>query len=202
MAKAFPNTGVTTGLSTDRSSMTGMVEGQFFYETDTNKVLVYNGSSWIELHDIDNTNAFPAAASDLNNLFGAWTSWTPQIDQGATTNIAKTVDDARYLRIGTLVVATFNLSVTGTGTAGQNLLLSFPVTPARSSVGFKYGAGAIFDSSTSINYACINGGPVGSSFVFVGDWSGYGGWGTIPNIAIANGDRISGFIAYEVATMA
>jgi len=51
MAKAFPNTGVTTGLSTDRSAMTGMGAGQQFFETDTNKTYVYNGSSWIQEND-------------------------------------------------------------------------------------------------------------------------------------------------------
>jgi hypothetical protein len=48
MAKAFPNTGVTTGLAADRTAMTGMTAGTYFYETDTKKTFVYNGSSWVE----------------------------------------------------------------------------------------------------------------------------------------------------------
>jgi hypothetical protein len=46
MAKSFPNTGVTTGLAADRTAMTGMYAGQQFFETDTNKVYIYNGSDW------------------------------------------------------------------------------------------------------------------------------------------------------------
>lgn len=51
MAKSFPNTGATTGLAADRTAMTGMYAGQQFYETDTNKLMVYNGSSWVTAMD-------------------------------------------------------------------------------------------------------------------------------------------------------
>lgn len=51
MAKSFPNTGVTTGLSSDRSSMSGMFAGQEFFETDTKKLYLYNGTNWIEVKD-------------------------------------------------------------------------------------------------------------------------------------------------------
>lgn len=55
MAKAFPNTGVTTGLAADRTAMTGMTAGTYFYETDTNKIWVYNGTSWLNTQDLTNT---------------------------------------------------------------------------------------------------------------------------------------------------
>lgn len=48
MAKAFPNTGVTTGLAADRTAMTGMVTGQAFVETDTKRFWVYDGTDWID----------------------------------------------------------------------------------------------------------------------------------------------------------
>ena len=47
MAKSFPNTGATTGLSTDRTGMTGMFAGQQFFETDTNRTYYYNGTIWV-----------------------------------------------------------------------------------------------------------------------------------------------------------
>lgn len=47
MAKAFGGLGVTTGLAADRTSMTGMVSGQQFFETDTNLFFVYTGSAWV-----------------------------------------------------------------------------------------------------------------------------------------------------------
>jgi len=42
-------------VCTSSTRPTGIAEGTMIYETDTNKVLVYNSSSWIELFDIDNT---------------------------------------------------------------------------------------------------------------------------------------------------
>jgi hypothetical protein len=55
MAKSFPNTGATTGLSTDRTGMTGMFDGQVFFETDTKFVYVYNGTSWILVNNTNTT---------------------------------------------------------------------------------------------------------------------------------------------------
>jgi hypothetical protein len=47
MAKSFPNTGATIGLAADRTAMTGMYAGQYFYETDTGLMFTYTGSAWI-----------------------------------------------------------------------------------------------------------------------------------------------------------
>lgn len=49
MAKAFGNTGVTSGLAADRLAMTGMVDGQLFFETDSYATYVYAGSGWMAL---------------------------------------------------------------------------------------------------------------------------------------------------------
>lgn len=46
MPKAFGGLGVTTGLAADRTSLTGMVAGQQFYETDTGIMYLYTGSVW------------------------------------------------------------------------------------------------------------------------------------------------------------
>jgi hypothetical protein len=143
---------------------------------------------------------------NLNILAGvgaAWTAWTPQIDQGATTNIAKTVDDARYLRLGTLMVATFNLVPSANGTAGANVVIgNLPVASVRTSGGFKFGVGGVFDTSTGTSYAAVLSLITSTSVCFVGDWSGVSAWGTSPNIALASGDRLTGILIYECATAA
>lgn len=41
------------------SRPTGIAEGTMIYETDTNKVLVYSGSSWIEINDLDRAGGLP-----------------------------------------------------------------------------------------------------------------------------------------------
>ena len=46
MAKTFSGLGTTAGLAADRTSMTGMVAGQQFFETDTGIMYLYTGSAW------------------------------------------------------------------------------------------------------------------------------------------------------------
>ena len=47
-------------------------EGQEIYETDTNKTLVYNGSSWVETSDLDSTDALPTSAqTKLTNVYNS-----------------------------------------------------------------------------------------------------------------------------------
>jgi hypothetical protein len=59
-----------------------------------------------------------AVAADVNAL-QTFANWTPTLDQGATLNIAKTVANARYVKLGKLVICQFQLNITGTGTAGE-----------------------------------------------------------------------------------
>jgi hypothetical protein len=51
MAKAYGGLGTLAGLAADRTAMAGMSAGQEFFETDTNKFYVYNGTSWIQEND-------------------------------------------------------------------------------------------------------------------------------------------------------
>ena len=50
MAKAFGGLGVTAGLAADRTSMSGMVAGQQFFETDTKLLWYYDGVAWQRVH--------------------------------------------------------------------------------------------------------------------------------------------------------
>lgn len=47
MAKSFAGLGTTTGLSTDRTAISNPATGMQFFETDTNLMVMYNGSSWV-----------------------------------------------------------------------------------------------------------------------------------------------------------
>jgi hypothetical protein len=49
MAKSFPNTGATTGLSSDRTAISSPVSGMQFFETDTSTLYIYSGSAWVAL---------------------------------------------------------------------------------------------------------------------------------------------------------
>jgi len=62
MSKSFPNTGAITGTNADRLALSGVFEGMQFFETDTNKTLVYDGSSWVETNDLDNPGGLSSFA--------------------------------------------------------------------------------------------------------------------------------------------
>jgi len=47
-------------VCTSSTRPTGVDEGTMIYESDTQKVLIYN-AGWVEIHDLDNTGAAPAA---------------------------------------------------------------------------------------------------------------------------------------------
>jgi hypothetical protein len=108
MAKAFPNTGVTTGLSTDRTGLTGMFAGQHFFETNTGKVFVYSGSAWVECNDLDNTGAVSDALllrlqahSNVNQTFVTATASTTSVSYtdipGMSVNITPKFNTSKVL---------------------------------------------------------------------------------------------------------
>ena len=122
-------------------------------------------------------------------LFAAWTAYTPQIDQGVTTNIAKTVTYSRYLKIGRLAIIQARLDVTGTGTSGSPVSITLPSAFTFVANTGSLGCGKIFDSSTGTSYAVswfISGGVL----VATGDWSGSQSWGVLPNLALGASDQI------------
>lgn len=53
-------------VCTSSTRPTGIAEGTMIYETDTNKVLVYNGSAWVEVHDLDTSGTFPDGALNVS----------------------------------------------------------------------------------------------------------------------------------------
>lgn len=63
---------------------------------------------------------------------GALTDWTPTIDQGANTNIAKSSTYAKYSRVGRQVHASFRVVLSGAGATGT-VLISLPVAAAATS---------------------------------------------------------------------
>ena len=125
----------------------------------------------------------------------AWTSWTPTLTQPAA--IAKTVTYANYVQVGKLVIANFNLSVTGTGTAANGV--SFGLPTACTTTLLIVGSCQIFDTSASTSYAgnCVA--LTTTAVSFVGDWAGANVFGVAPSIALGAGDAIKGTLMYEAA---
>ena len=140
-----------------------------------------------------------ANLTELAPFMAAWTSWTPTIAQGVTTNIAKTVAYAKYVLVGKLAIANVRLDVTGTGTAGSSLTISLPSAITSASTSPRLGGAHIFDSSTTTRYTGQAEWATTTTLCFVGDWSSNSSWGVNPNLAVASGDQIGFSVMYEIA---
>lgn len=138
--------------------------------------------------------AFPLGPPDV-----AWTAYTPTLVQpGAVT---KTVTYARYTRTGRKITAQVLLTVTGTGTAANSVVVGLPVTAAQAS-DLPCGVGIVTDSSaggaTFGGIALINS---TTTVYFLSTATNIGLLGVADfTAALAVGDTVRMSITYESAT--
>jgi hypothetical protein len=127
----------------------------------------------------------------ISPLRSGWTSYTPTLAQGASTNISKTVNKCSYLKIGCLLYLNMYLDVTGAGTAGSDITISVPSGVTMSPINQFYliGQGLYYDASTTTRYPGspfqLTSTTIGIRRTDIGTANGIGG---DPNIAAANGD--------------
>lgn len=165
----------------------------------------YSGSSrtWVAGETVTAALMNSDVRDPLAALTGAWNSYTPQIDQGASTNIGKTIGYAKYVRVGKFVRVQAQLALTGAGTSGSEITVTLPVARAYSGSSFHVvGNGMVADvAGGSGAQACNVTGVAGSAsavkFVPTGTTTGMG---ASPNsFALASGDVISFTCEYEAA---
>jgi hypothetical protein len=87
---------------------------------------------------------------DARTPSGAWATYTPTLTQSGA--VTKTVTYARYIKIGRLITAELVLTVTGSGTGANAVLIGLPVAAAFGTNFPIIGAGNIFDSSAVLVY--------------------------------------------------
>lgn len=125
-----------------------------------------------------------------NTLLSEWTDYTPVLAQGASTNISKTINRARYKDIGKTRIIQCHLVANGTGTAGSAITVSLP-SACKSGVVF---VGFFGMYSTTLTKTYIGGGVIqGTQDSVTGarDNSNGGSYmGANPNVAVASGDNI------------
>ena len=100
MAISNNNTGIRTGVCTSTTRPTAPYEGQHIYETDTDKVLVWNGSAWKQI---------PTAATAgtvLQTIYGSSTTQVPNagtayVDAGISATITPQATTNKILVIAT-----------------------------------------------------------------------------------------------------
>ena len=80
----------------------------------------------------------------------AWTAYTPTLTQSAT--VTKTVNYARYMKIGRTVIVNMLLTVTGSGTAVNSVIIGLPVAADTAANDAAIGTGVILDTSAVLNY--------------------------------------------------
>jgi hypothetical protein len=134
----------------------------------------------------------PAGAS------GMWSDYTPTLTQSGA--VTKTVTSARYTQIGQLVVVQVTLTVTGSGTGSNEILVGLPVA-SKITTAATIGAGLIFDSSASFIYrAVVN--VTSATTVRLESTEVHTGGGlglTQMTAALASGDLIEFSATYEAA---
>jgi hypothetical protein len=96
------------------------------------------------------TAASVKARLDLLEI-GAWTTWTPTVFQLGSVTVTNT--RSRYVRYGRTIHYTARLEVTGSGTGGNPITVSLPVTAAAS--GEMSGTAALFDVSATLGYSAV-----------------------------------------------
>ena len=108
------------GVCTSSTRPATPYEGQMIYETDTDKVLVWNGSAWL----------YSATPQTLE--IGAWQTWTPTITAFTGSFTTVTVTSARYSCVGKVVHGQIDFTVTSIGTASGLPIFTLPVTSTSS----------------------------------------------------------------------
>lgn len=130
---------------------------------------------------------------------GAWTSFTPTLTQSAT--VTKTVTSATYMRVGRTIFVEYRLTVTGTGTAANAVLVGLPVT-ARGGTGTIAGSGSIYDSSANLSYKGLAEFASTSTVRFLPTETTVANFLGVTSFtaALASGDVVAGFLIYEAAS--
>lgn len=165
--------------------------GQLIFETDTNTFTAR-----------DTSDAWQTVVP-----LGAWTSYVSTLTQSAT--VTKTDTYSKFTRIGRMIFVQVYLTVTGTGTAANGIVMTLPVTAASSQVNLALGGSSIvFDTSASQYYpstpkinttTTVTFLPVGTS-VGLGFQNQGIGSGSFFAAALAVGDTLTAGFFYESAT--
>ena len=133
---------------------------------------------------------------ELAPFSAGWTSYTPTLAQGATSNISKTVTYAKYMRIGKIVWGQVRLDITGSGTITNDITITMPITPAYTSANqIIIGAGYYFDSGSAFYIVQTS---LSNSLISLAYGAG-GAVGRVPNLAVASGDQFVCEFTYEAA---
>ena len=131
---------------------------------------------------------------------GAWSSWTPVVTQSATPTLTNT--RSRYARYGRTIHFSLKVDITSSGTGGNAIVITLPVTAADASVVSSI-TGVLRDSSSGNNFPFIGYTNNTTSFRLK-DATATGNLGLLGSTtftdALASGDEIWASGTYEAAS--
>jgi len=131
------------------------------------------------------------SADDLNAI-GVWTSYAPVLSQSGTRSA--TVNYAEYCLINKVCFVNVDLTCTTTGSAGNAISVTLPLTCNTNSIAV--GSGQFFDSSASDVRLLTASGDV-TTVSFVADDSANDVLGVSPSVALGNNDVVSFNLIYR-----
>lgn len=138
---------------------------------------------------------------DIHGAYDAWTSYTPTLTQSAT--VTKTVSRAKYAKFGRTVVCQGLLTVTGSGTSSNAIVVGLPVTSV-AVVGNAppLGTAVVFDTSAGLYYRCIAAHVTTTTMSFLVNGSTSANYAGASDFTagLASGDAVSWQITYESAS--
>ena len=153
--------------------------------------------TWVTGETVTAANMNTHVRDNLKAIGDAWTSYTPTLAQGVSTNIAKTVTYAKYVAAGKLIICQVRLDPTAAGTAGSPITITLPVTAA-SSV-YVVGSGSYSDTGTALYPAIAWLTSTTTLELRRTDQAYTAGIGADPNFAVANTDVFRASFMYEAA---
>lgn len=132
--------------------------------------------------------------NELAPFMAAWTTWTPSAKQGATPT--QNVTRAKYLKVGKLVFANFDIAITGAGTAGNAITLDYSGIGTSAAATASFGGFRHFDTGVT-NYVGIAIGASTTTLQFYVD--AYGANHGQQPVNFSNGDIFQGWFVTELA---
>jgi hypothetical protein len=128
---------------------------------------------------------------------GVWYSWTPTVTQSVA--VTATITFAEYSTLNKVVILTASLAITGTGTAGNAIVIGgipAAVQASRTGLDFSTGSVIVLDTSVPIRYeGSVT--PFGASDLRFRSNGNAGLIGAQPNFGLASGDSIGFTVVYK-----
>ena len=136
---------IKPGVCTSLTRPASPYEGQMIYETDTDLVYLWSGSSWgapsVTTASAGTNTTQLATTAFVQTGLGSWQDWTPTVTAGAGTITTSNLVMARYIKINKFVYFRFIYFITNRGTSTGYLYFTLPVASVALGAGGDSGIG-------------------------------------------------------------